>query len=276
MRSVKQAQQRPVYDIELVDKVVQVLEALRDAPEGVTLQAMATRTGYVKSSIHRILANLKWHGYVEQPVAGGPYRLGIKCLLLVRAWQDGIELVRYARPFLREIVDTFDENAYLSVLRGGRGVFVEMCGARRRELRLVRPLGRDATYHAGAAGKLYAAHLPPALRATLLGRIELKAQTPRTRTRPAEVEAEWNAVARRGIAINDEETIIGAVFLAAPIFDAERAICAAITVGVPKARYTAGVRRSLATRLKEVCGRLSDTLAEAAYVHQDRQLRELG
>ncbi|MPY90808.1 MAG: helix-turn-helix domain-containing protein [Luteitalea sp.] len=275
MRSTKQAQQPLVYNIELVDKLLHVLETLRDAREGLTLQQLAARTGYVTSSIHRALGSLKWHGYVEQPVARGAYRLGMKCLLLARGLQDTVELLPHARPYLREIADAFDESAYLAILRGGRGIFVEVVETRRRELRLVGPIGADVAYHATAAGKVFAANLPPSARAALLGRIELTARTPRTRTRRAEVEKEWKDVARRGFAVNREETILGANFVAAPIFDAERAICGAISVGVPSARYSAALGRHLATRLKEVCRRLSDTLAEVGYVHDDRQLHEL-
>lgn len=137
MGSSKQGQQSLVYNIELVDKVVHVLEVLRDAPEGLTLEDLTIRTGYVKSSIHRALASLRWHGYVEQAVARGKYRLGIKCLLLARGLQGSVELLPHPRAYLREIVDAFDESAYLAILRGGRGIFVEVVETRRRDLRLV-------------------------------------------------------------------------------------------------------------------------------------------
>lgn len=83
MRSDDQNPAR-TYQIELVDKVVRILETLRDAPSGLTLQDLARRTGYVKSSIHRTLGSLKRHGYVEQIAPGGPYSLGAQCLLLAR------------------------------------------------------------------------------------------------------------------------------------------------------------------------------------------------
>ena len=68
MRSSTQNRQPSTYNIELVDKLVRVLEVLRDAPAGLTLQDLTERTGYIKSSIHRTLGSLKWHGYVEQPM----------------------------------------------------------------------------------------------------------------------------------------------------------------------------------------------------------------
>jgi IclR family acetate operon transcriptional repressor len=273
--SFKQNQAVPAYNIELVDKLVRTLEVLRDAPAGLTLQELTERTGYIKSSIHRTLGSLKWHGYVEQPVPGGPYRLGIKCLLLARGLNEGVELLPYARPYLREIVDAFDESAYLAILRGGQGIFVEVCATRRRDLRLVGPLGATVSFHATAAGKIVAAHLPEAARAALLKKITLTAVTPRTKTRRAQVEKDWADAARLGVAFNHEETIIGATFFAAPIFDAERAICGAISVGIPKARFTTALGRQIATHLKASCARLTASLVDAGYVHEDRQLHEL-
>jgi DNA-binding IclR family transcriptional regulator len=273
--SFKQNQAVPAYNIELVDKLVRTLETLRDAPAGLTLQELTERTGYIKSSIHRTLGSLKWHGYVEQPVPGGPYRLGIKCLLLARGLNEGVELLPYARPYLREIVDAFDESAYLAILRGGQGIFVEVCATRRRDLRLVGPLGATVSFHATAAGKIFAAHLPEAARAALLKKIALTPVTPRTKTRRAQVQKDWSDAARLGVAFNHEETIIGATFFAAPIFDAERAISGAISVGIPKARFTPVLGRQIASHLKASCARLTASLVEAGYVHEDRHLHEL-
>ena len=263
------------YHIELVDKVVRLLEALRDQPNGLTLQELASRTGYVKSSVHRAMQSLKVRGYVEQPMTGGPYRLGVQCLLLARGLQEGIGLIGLARPYMRELVDAFDESGYLAIVRGGRGIFVEVTETRRRELRLVGPLGAVVHYHATAAGKVIAANLPPIARGALLAKLPLDKLTGRTHVRRADVEAEWESVQRRGYATNDEETIVGAVFLAAPVFDAERAVCGGISLGVPKARYSATLGRRITTQLVESCARLSETLANAGYVHEDRQLHEL-
>ena len=263
------------YQIELIDKLVRILEALRDAPSGLSLQELTRQTGYVKSSIHRTLSSLKRHGYVEQAAAGGPYQLGVQCLLLARGLKEGIELLRFARPFLQEVVDTFNESAYLAILRGGRGIFVEVAEARRRDLRLVGPLGASVFYHATAAGKVFAAFLPTEPRAALLRTIELRPLTPRTITRRQDVEREWSLVARRGFALNREESIVGAIFLAAPVFDAEHAICASLSVGVPKARYSPAVGRRIAPHLRTACTRLTEALQLAGYTHDDRSLLEL-
>lgn len=263
------------YNIELVDKLVRLLEALAESPGGLSLQELAVRTGYVKSSIHRAVQSLRHHGYVEQPAPGGPYRLGVKILLLARGLKEGIGLLTYARPYMQELGDAFNESVYLAMLRGGRAIFVEVIETRRRELRLVGPLDAVVSYHATAAGKAIAAFLPETAREALLARLTPERVTSRTRTRRAEIAREWQQVARRGYAINDEESIVGAYFLAAPVFDAERAVCGCISIGLPKPRLTPVLGRKMAADLMKGCARLSHALLAAGYVHEDRQLHEL-
>jgi DNA-binding IclR family transcriptional regulator len=274
MRSVKQNSTHQ-YNIALVDKLVRLLEALRDAPGGLSLQQLAARTGYVKSSIHRAVQSLKHHGYVEQPVPGGPYRLGARILLLARGLKEGIGLLTHARPYLQELGDTFNESVYLAMLRGGRAIFVEVIETRRRELRLVGPLDAVVSFHATAAGKVVAAFLPEEARTALLATLKPEKATARTRTKRIDILRDWQQVARRGYATNDEETIVGAYFLAAPLFDAEGAICGAISIGLPKPRYNAALGRKMAAHLIGAARRLSETLSVSGYLHDDKQLHEL-
>jgi IclR family acetate operon transcriptional repressor len=252
--------------IELVGKVVLLLETLRDEPEGLSLQELADRTGYVKSSAHRILRSLKKHGYVEQESVGGPYRLGLQAMTLARGLNGRSGLVEMARLYLREAVEIFNESAYLAVLRGDRGIFVDVRETR-RDFRLVGPLGAEVHFHATAAGKAMAAFLPAARQAALLKSLKAEQQTDRTLTRKSEIEQEWEKVRRQGYAVNNEETIVGAIFLACPVFDASKAVCGSISVGVPKPRYSAELGKKIADYLKDACRRLSEALEAAGYTH---------
>src|SRR5688572_32438871 len=92
-RSAQQNWMPKDHYIELVGKIVVLIELLRDEPAGLTLQEIAARSGYVKSSVHRILHSLKKHGYVEQETVGEPYRLGMQFLTLARGLNDGISLL---------------------------------------------------------------------------------------------------------------------------------------------------------------------------------------
>jgi IclR family transcriptional regulator, KDG regulon repressor len=252
--------------IALIGKVVRVVELLRDAPDGLSLQALAKHTGYVKSSIHRILLSLAKHGYVDQSAPGGVYRLGLKFLAVGRAVNGNVSIVSMARPHLRDLVATFDETAYLAILRDNTGIFVDVQETS-SDLRLVGPLGAEVHFHATAAGKAIAAALPDDRRSRLLARMSLPRLTSRTITSRTLVAREWARVGRTGVAVNREETIQGAIFLAAAVFDANAAVCGALSVGIPKARHSVRIERAIAATLKDSSRRLSETLAAAGYVH---------
>ncbi|MGJ5816420.1 IclR family transcriptional regulator domain-containing protein [Paludibaculum fermentans] len=263
------AESDPHY-IELVGKVIQVLEALRDEPTGLPLRDLAERTGQIKSSVHRIVSSLKHHGYAEQEVAGGPYRLGLQAVTLARGAVDGISLLRVSRPMLRELADRFNESVYLAVVDGPRAIFVDVQESR-RDLRLVGPLGAEVHFNATAAGKVIAAFSAPEAARDILRRLQLKLLTDKTLTDPFAIEREWSKVRRAGYARNDEETIVGAIFLAAPVFDAANSVCGSISLGIPKARYQPTLGESIAAAVKAAADRLSRALEAAGYHHGRRR-----
>jgi len=254
------------HKIELVEKLIRVLEVLRDEPNGLSLHELAARTGYVKSSIHRILHSLKAHGYVDQASPGAPYGLGIQFLSLANTLATRVELVKLGRPYMRELVALFRESAYLAVLRDGKAVFVDVVDSA-RDFQLIGPLGTEVYFHASSAGKIFAAFLPPKQQEALLDSIELIPLTAHTLVDREAIAREWDSVRRSGWALNDEETIVGAAFLAAPVFDREGSICGSISVGVPKVRFPADVAADIAGHLKDACRRLSQDLVATGYVH---------
>jgi DNA-binding IclR family transcriptional regulator len=241
------------HQIEVISKMWQIVETLREARDGLTLHALAAQTGQVKSSIHRILRTLAHHGYVEQTHRGGAYRLGVKFLSLAAGVREGLNLVELTRPFARELKDRFDESTYIAVLRAREGVFVDVQETH-RDLRLVGPLGARVHFHATAAGKIMAAYFPEPEQQKLLR------ATPHARNI-------WQQTRELGYGINDEETIPGAVFIAGPLFDTTIAICGSISLGIPKHRYTDALRQRLPTEVRACCDRASRALAAAHYVH---------
>jgi len=256
------------HHIELISKTVAIVEALRDRPEGLSLHDVSRQTGQVKSSVHRILRSLGRHGYIEQSARGGLYRLGIQFLAVANSVRTGSNLVEVARPHSRRLRDQFDESTYIAVLRGGHGVFVDVQETS-RDLRMVGPLGARVHFHATAAGKAMAAFFPEERRRAVLANLHDAAITGRTMVAPVQIERAWEQVRRIGYAINNEETIVGAVFLAAPILDAADAICGSISIGLPKSRYKAGVRENIAAGLKNCCVKTSGELKAAGYVHEN-------
>jgi IclR family KDG regulon transcriptional repressor len=254
--------------IELIGRAVKVAEALRGRHDGLTLHELTEQTGMVKSSVHRILRSFMHHGYIEQDRGGGAYRLGIQFLVLAQGLRVRGNLLELARPYSRDLMETFDESTYIAVLRDGRGVFVDVQETR-RDLRLVGPLGAEVHFHATAAGKAIAAFFPRPRATALLKKLRPRPLTKHTLLNRTQIEQEWGRVRRMGHAVNDEETIVGAIFLAAPFFDRTGAVCGSISVGLPKSRYSPKLGQTIIKQLKGSCCRLSEVLKAVEYLHEN-------
>ena len=79
-------------------------------------------------------------------------------------------------------------------------------------------VGASIPWHACALGKAIVAYLEPAQRAALLEE-PLPTLTGRTLTDPKEISTVLQDVVARGLALEDQEAIVGEAEIAAPVFD---------------------------------------------------------
>ncbi len=252
--------------IELVGKAIDVLETLSRSPASLNLREISTKTGLGKSTTHRIVHSLARHGYVEQEYPGGPFRLGMKLLLTARGVHVGRSLVDVARPYCRRLAGTFNENVYIAVLREGHAFFMDAQEACSDPPAIVPP-GVDAHFHSTAAGKAIAAFAPALVVARLVKRLSRKPTAIGTRLQGTEIEAEWQKIRQLGYAVNKEAPPAGAMFIAAPFFDAPGGVCGAVSLGLPKLRYSEKSGGRIVKELKVCCDSISRALKASGYLH---------
>jgi IclR family acetate operon transcriptional repressor len=226
------------------------MEALAESPSGRSLSDLAQRVELVKSSVFRILFTLKSLGYVEQTGEGGAYRLTLKAMGLARFTSERPTLVSTARRYLEAIRDKLHESAWLAEWRRGGVIIVDEAPVSHR-LRLSLDVGDQCPLHASALGKAIAAYIPPKLLEEALGPGPLRRFTNRTITSRPRLAMELSKVRRQGYAVNEEESVEGAVLISAPIFDAEGAAFAAVSVSCPTARCTEHKRGEMALAVIE-------------------------
>lgn len=250
--------------IELIEKTLRVIEFLAHPGGARPLKEIAAATGLVKSSAFRILYTLRQLGYVEKD-GEGSYRLSLKVVGWSRAAAGQVSLIRLARPYLERLRDELGESVWLAERRGLRVYLVDAAESD-HPLRLSLRLGDASPLHASAVGKAVAAFLRPEELEKALNHKPLTPFTAKTITERGALLEHFAEVRRRGYAVNDEETIEGAVLFGAPILDAAGQPFAAISVGCLAAHCTHERRETYASRVRDCAAKLSTVFAGLGFV----------
>jgi DNA-binding IclR family transcriptional regulator len=223
--------------VQSIDRALDVLETLAaDGELGVS--DVATRTGLVVSTAHRLLASLADRGYVRQTSAQGRYALGLKVLELAAGMQARTAaLCVAARPHLEHVGRVTGETTNLVVLDGDRVVYVDQVPGR-HSVRMFTELGSSALAHTTASGKAMLAQRSPEAIAKLFPRARepFERLTPRTHATLASLTDDFTRIRARGYALDDEEHEQGVSCVAAPVFDATATAFAAISISAPTTR----------------------------------------
>ena len=228
----------PDYSIAVLDRALDLLEALAEAPAGAPLgvSEVARRAGVTKSAAFRILANLERRGYVAKDPVSARYTLGTQLVYLGERALGAIDLRVAARPALEALQRRFGETVNLGVREGAEVVYVDMIESS-HGLRMAARVGGRDYLHSTALGKAILAFLPLAERDRLLHLPgELPARTEKTITDPVKLRAELERVRERGIAEDRDENEVGARCLGAPIFDHRGVVAGAISLSAPDSR----------------------------------------
>lgn len=99
-----------------LDRGVQVLYLLADAPDGLTVAELARRLGVARSIVYRLVTTLERRALARRGL-DARYRLGLGVLALARHIQPILRGA--ARPALRALSDQADATAFLAVADAG-------------------------------------------------------------------------------------------------------------------------------------------------------------
>lgn len=124
--------------IQVIARAAAVLRALKEAPGGMSLGQIAERVDLARSTVQRIVQALQEERLVITTGAAGGVRLGPELHALAGAARFNI--VDQLRPFLQELMEETGETVDLSVLRGGRMIFLDQVQGTHR-LRAISSVG---------------------------------------------------------------------------------------------------------------------------------------
>ena len=250
------ATKQPKSSIQVIDRMMGLIEALAAHPTPANLKQLAGETHLHPSTTHRILSVLVENRLVDR-IEPGTYRLGIRLLELGNLVQSRLNVRQEALPSMQHLHDELKEAINLGVRRGDEVVYVERVGSSNQMMRVVQVVGTRAPLHVTAVGKIFLAADSAQDAAAYAQRTGLPRATDRTITDANALSSELDQVRTRGFATDLEEAEKGVSCIGAGIHDDQGRLVAGISVSAPSDRllldWSARVRAT-AERISRAMG----------------------
>jgi DNA-binding IclR family transcriptional regulator len=237
------------YNVRAVERALQILECFdNDHPER-GISEIAQTVDLHKATTHRIVTTLANYGYLERTDDGQKYRLGLELTNLGFKVIHRMDLRREALPFMKQLIQKWDETCDLCIFDRGMVFYVEVLRGS-RALNVAAAVGQRLPAHATASGKVFLAYMPLNELNTLLNQ-PLTAYTKNTQISADELRRELEIVHKQGYATDYEEFEEGVCAISAPIFSRSGRVIAAIGGPCPVSRMTPERIREIAESYKE-------------------------
>lgn len=224
---------------------------------------LAEGLGLAKTTVHGLLRTLERQELVEQELETGKYRLGPALLQLGNAFLDNHELRSRSLVWADALANLVGEAVRVGVLHG-RSVLIVHHVFRPDDSVQILEVGATIPWHASALGRAIAASLDADRRRSMLAG-PLPRLTGRTVDDPHRLALDLDAIADAGIAVEDQEAIVGEAEIAAPVIDHRGHSIGAIGVVGASERLSPGApSEMLVTAVRDAARGLSGAMGGRA------------
>jgi IclR family transcriptional regulator, KDG regulon repressor len=245
-------------EIHSLVKAFSVLDCFNSEHPQLGVREIARQLKMSASTVGRLLVTMHSAGILSQDPTTRLYRMGPKVLTWSAVYTNGLDVRQKAHPMLEELHRITRETVNLYVLDGIERVCVDRIESPQR-VRVIVQVGERMPLHAGSAGKAILAFAPPELIKQILAR-PLDRMTSHTITGRKKLLDELQAIRSRGYAVSHSERFTDATGLAAPVFDANGKVIAALNVAGPEMRFTNAEVEKCAPKVMELARQVSHLL----------------
>ncbi len=239
-----------------LQKGLTVLEVLAQSRNGLTLPEIVQMTGIARSSAHCLLITFLRCGYLHRNDRTSRYMFSLKFASLLNSAVWGLRLREQGTPWLRELMQATQCTVHMGVLENREGLVVA-----KQELpskpRLASWIGKRVDLHSTALGKALLAFRPDDELLTILRDRPLTRHNENTICSMPKLRTELVRVRQQGFSVDDEEHEIGVRCIAAPVYDSENHVSAAVSVSGTTAEIRPENISGLAERLLKTSRLLS-------------------
>lgn len=244
------------YIIPNLSKSCELLGYLAGRPEGASSAEIEKALEIPKTTAFRVLRTLCAGGMAQK--RGNLYFAGSRLIRIGLQALNGAKLRESSVPVLRELTRQTGQTSHIAILSGTQSLILEVCDSS-GPVRVASRAGTLVDLHCSSTGKVFLAFALADELDELLANVPA-ARTDRTLTDAAAIRRELEVIGERGYACDDEEYHKGVRCVAAPVYDLNGSVAAALgitgtTADIPRERLAFFGREVI-----EAAGRLSEAL----------------
>jgi len=222
--------------VQALDRGLVVLGALASLHKA-TLSDLSEHVELPPSSVHRVLATLQKHGFVDFDPGPQEWSIGIGAYQVGASFLNRSNLIEASQKIMRGLMEKTGETANLGIADNGDIVFISQVETH-HPIRAFFRAGTKSPMHASGIGKAMLAHMPDKAVLKILTQSGQPQFTPHTLTTPEPLLADLRNVSACGYALDNEERYVGMRCIAAPVFNARQEVIAGISISGPTERFS--------------------------------------
>lgn len=252
---------RPGNLVQTIERVDNLLNCLSKAPQGLSLSKLAEQVGLPKGTTHRLVSSLAYFNYIKQDSPSRRYKLGFKLVKFGNMLLDQIDLRSESRPLLFELAQRSQETAHLVVLDNDEALYIDKIQLSGEGLHMASRAGYRVPLCCTAAGKIMLSQLPAVEIERIIAERGLPRRTVHTITDAEQLKSQLQRIRHQGYALDNEEHTEGVRCVAAPIYNMNGKIVAAVSISAPAVRVTLeDAQQSMNAMVKDTAKKISKQL----------------
>jgi DNA-binding IclR family transcriptional regulator len=227
--NVVEVKENNVQTIRSVQRAIDVLHCFDRENNELSLTEIAKQTALAKSTTTRILATLEENKFIERNVQTGKYRLGRRLYFLGHAAGNTMELREVSRTPMLRLRNQLKETINLYVLENESRICIQQFESLHSVKHMVQ-IGQSLPLTVGASGKVLLAYQQPSFINEMMEKQTMVKGK-------AALRAELGKIIEGKYAESIEEREVGTSAAAAPVFDINNELVAALSISGPAHRF---------------------------------------
>jgi len=244
-----------------IKRAFDVLELFLKEPRPLTVPEIVARLNLPRTTAHEIVNTLLKSGYLRRDEArSNKVFLGHRLFELGSVYAANFDLISEGRQVAESLVDICDETVQMAVLDGTEAIFVAKVDCSKM-VRLVSTVGSRLPAHCTAVGKMLLSSLVEAEIIELYkDQDQLPKMTANSISSVSRLLRELETVRQRGLSYDDCESNIDVRCVAAPVYNHNGEMVAAMSISVPVTRMSLSKQDELASVVRKGTEELSRRL----------------